>query len=234
MKVVIGFTAIVVGCVLTLAPPSLAAIYNGNGHSGFGGPIGAGQLAITNDEETVTFVLTRGTGDLNDWLVLYLDSRIGGFANTVGFNDQADDGRRAVSGAGSGGAADVTFGFEADFAIAFNGVFGGFLFELQDGGTGSLIFVASLGGGGNVSDPTFTFPVNAEDIELRAGGSFTFVGTYLNSSNGYRSDEGFGAGLPVGNPGVPSSVTFTSGFTYFPETVPTESSTWGLLKNLFR
>jgi hypothetical protein len=37
-----------------------AAVYPGNGNSGFGGPIGGGTLEITNDAFNLYFTLTRG------------------------------------------------------------------------------------------------------------------------------------------------------------------------------
>ena len=59
------------------------------------------------------------------------------------------------------------------------------------------------------------------EIGLSPGDSFDFIGTYLNSSNAFRSDEAFGDGIAAGNPGN-SDVTFTSSLTYTP--IPEPSS----------
>src|SRR2546430_3999637 len=75
-----------------------AATYSGNGNSGFGGPIGQGSLTLTDDGTTVSGTLTRGAGNFNDALVLYVDSVPGGFSDTSGFNDGGDGLRRAISG----------------------------------------------------------------------------------------------------------------------------------------
>ena len=68
---------------------------------------------------------------------------------------------------------------EPDFAIAFDALFGGFLFELVVGGPGSLIFVADFGGGGTVNDTAYEMSGSLADIGLAAGDTFSFVGTYI-------------------------------------------------------
>jgi len=63
-----------------LAVPAIAsaAVYPGNGQTGFGGPVGGGSLEITDTPTSITFTLTRGPGDLNDGLAIYLDTLAGG------------------------------------------------------------------------------------------------------------------------------------------------------------
>jgi len=201
---------------------ALAAAYPGNGHIGFGGPVGGGTLDITNVGDTVTFVLTRGTGDLNDTLVLYLDTdSAGGFADTTGLKDQQDAGRRAISGWDGTNGADVVFpivsGMGADYAIVFDAVNGANLFSLAAGGDGSLTFVAGGGGGAPANSAIFTWTLSLADVGLLPGDTFGLVGTYLNSSNAFRSNEAIGASdAPAGsdNPGIPSTLTFTAWETF--------------------
>ena len=69
------------------AGPLGATLFQGNGATGFGGAIGAGVLTLDDDGNTVTGTLSRGPGDFDDTLVLFIDSVPGGFANTSGFGD---------------------------------------------------------------------------------------------------------------------------------------------------
>jgi len=219
--------------------------FNGNGNSGFGGVIGTGTLNISNNTAgNLAFTLTKGAGDFNDAIVLYIDSVTGGFGSTLDLNDQADGLRQAISGA-SGGSTGieantrsiVTFntGFTADYAIALNNGFAG-LWQLASGGNNSLTFIA----GANLlptpatnNSPTYTWNINVTDIGLTAnsGQSFKFVGTYLNAGNSFRANEAIGFDIVGNNPGAggigsyPNTVA-TSEFTF--QTVP-EPSTYALL-----
>ena len=218
--------------------------FNGNGNSGFGGVIGTGSLNISNNAAgDLAFTLTKGSGNFNDSIVLYIDSITGGFTNTLSFNDQADNLRQAISGA-SGGTTGidantrsiVTFntGFTANYAIALNNAFAG-LWQLNSGGDNSLSFVtaANLTPTGVSNNATYSWNISVANIGLTAnsGESFKFVGTYLNGGNSFRSDEAIGFSISGGNPGAggigsyPNTVA-TSEFTF--QTVP-EPSTYALL-----
>lgn len=189
------------------------AEFMGNGNSGFGGVFGTGSLGLTNIGNTVNGVLTKGNGGFNDALVLYIDSVSGGFNSTLTFNDSADGGRRAISGFNGGNRSIVNFasGFNADYAISIENSFAG-LFQIS--GTGSHNFISSVGlSPTGPSQSTYGFSFNLSSIGLNAGQSFNFVGTYLNSSNAFRSNEGFGAGLPSTNPGY-NTATFTNSLTF--------------------
>ena len=71
-----------------LSTAIFANVYPGNGNSGFGGAVGTGSLEVTTDLTNITFKFTRGTGDFNDILVIYIDSRpTGGFPNSTNFPD---------------------------------------------------------------------------------------------------------------------------------------------------
>ena len=59
--------------------------FNGNGNTGFGGAVGTSSLQVVSlADGTLNFTWTRGTGNFNDALVLYIDSTSGGFADTLG------------------------------------------------------------------------------------------------------------------------------------------------------
>src|SRR5262245_59111168 len=81
---------------------TVAAIYPGNGATGFGGPVGTGSLTINDSLAGMTITLNRGAGSLNDDLVLYLNTQPGGFVDNSTFFDNADGGRTAISGANNG------------------------------------------------------------------------------------------------------------------------------------
>ena len=221
--------ALLLVAVLTLTVR--ADVYNGNGQSGFGDPIGSSTLELTYDSGTnlVSGLITRGSGNFNDELVLYLDTRAGGFADTTSFVDGSDTLRRAISGVNfmADQTADLSFapGFEADYAIAISpskASFGG-LWEF--GGGGSLDFESSVGltGLGSATEATYSFSFNLAAIGLSNGDSFDFVGTYLNANDPFRSNEGYGDGLPATNPGM-AAASFTNFLTFNTVAVPEPSS----------
>ncbi len=219
-----------------------ADIYNGNGNAGFGGPVGQGTIEITEAGGTYSFNLDLLDGqDLGgNVLVLYIDSVAGGFGDTSSFMDNADGGRRAISGFNANDGnnpnddtrtlATFVAGFQADFAIAFGSSFAG-LFQLASGGDNSLIFVD-----GDGQDGTEPYLVSFDASQLGQGSSngFNFVGTLISDS-AFRSNETFGdalffdgAGGATGdNPGFNGSVVFTESLTFVvPE--PTSLALLGL------
>jgi len=205
-----------------------ASLYYGNGNTGFGGAIGESTLEYTDDGTTLYFDLTRGSGDLNDVFVLYLDTVAGGYPDNTGMTDQADTARRAISGCGSSTCSNVTFGLDADYAIVFDAASGASLFGLATGGDGSLTSVASGGGSGNASDPAFSYSFSLANLGLapNSGDTIHFVGTYVSDlgTGVYLSNEGYG-GLPGSNPGF-SAVTFSSSMAYTTSTVPLPAAFW--------
>src|SRR4051812_49678524 len=102
-----------------LAGSAFATVYNGNGGTGFGGPIGNGALTVTDGGSDVNFSLTPGIAFTGNVFVLYVDSVIGGDNSNSNYTDVADGGRRAISGLSGAGRALFTISslFGADFAI---------------------------------------------------------------------------------------------------------------------
>ena len=195
MKSCLAFGASIFALCLSVR----AADYSGNGKNGFGGPIGQGSLTLTDDGTTISGTLTRGGGNFNDALVLYVDSVPGGFSDTSGFNDGGDGLRRAISGFDGGANRSVltmTAGFGADYAIALGPApsesFGG-LWQLSNGGgNNSLGFISSVNlnptGDALSSSYTFSFDVSQIGLSPNSGQSIRLLGTYISNS-GYRSDE---------------------------------------------
>ncbi|MDB6069036.1 MAG: hypothetical protein JWL81_207 [Verrucomicrobiales bacterium] len=205
-----------------LASTSQAAVYSGNGNTGFGGVIDS--LNITDDGTTLTFVLTRGPASLNDSFVLYIDSVAGGFSDTSGFTDATDSLRGAISGKGTGGGTSVaTFpsGITPDHAIGLEASFSG-VWALNNAANHTFISTANAAPGGT-GQTSYTMTVTLANLGLTPGAGFSFVGTYLNSGNAFRSNEGIGGGLPGSNPGA-TNVTFTSALSYVTIPEPTASS----------
>lgn len=186
-------------------------------NNGFGDVIGnESSLAITSDAlGNVSFTLTKGTGDFNDYLVMYIDSTNGGsgVASTSTLYDIADPHREAISGLVPPTTAVLDFasGFTANYAVAISTTYAG-LWGLND--TSNFPFIRQVA-------PTFTattsvihFSFLLSDLGLVQGDSFRYVVTYLSLGAGpYRSDEFHGVSsstVPAGNPGT-STVSLGSG-----------------------
>jgi hypothetical protein len=208
--------------------------YNGNGNTGFGGPVGTSNLQVNDDGTTITFTLTKGSNDFNDAMVIYFSTGAPGrTAIDSDVNDQGDNLRRAISSAGSD-ASTINFvsGFEATHAMAISvnssTNFAG-LWSIPATGVISdngLPFVSSanLPAGTTPTFTSITLSITWADLGLVNTDDFDFVATYLNSGNGFTSDEGYGAGLPTGNPGA-GTVTFT-GFDTYSNALNTGSATF--------
>lgn len=225
---------LVAGLATLAMPLSYAQAVNfaGNGNTGFGGVISS--LDITDDGTDITFTLNRGSGNLNDAFVLYISVASGGFNTTENFTDSDDSLRRAISGFdGNDNRSTVNLPFNAGFGLGLEGGFSG-LWSLVEGGSHNFVATANANPGGN-EQPSYAMTVTLANLGLSPGDSFDFVGTYLNSGNAFRSNEGIGDGLPSENPGQ-STVTFTGSRTYttIPEPTAALLAGFGLLALLRR
>jgi hypothetical protein len=205
------------------ATAAMAASYNGNLATGFGGTVGNGNLNLTSSGGVVNGTFTEG-GAFNDGFVLYIDSTPTGanatqISTAAGFTDSADTNRGAIT---ERGVNTVNLPIAADFAIALSpaqGTFGG-LWSLSNGA--NLPFISSVNLLPlNSTGPTYTFSFNLSDIGLNPGDSFNFVTTYLNGSNGFLSNETLDGttGLGATNPGTGATVTL-AGFQTFSSAAP--------------
>ena len=189
----IGFAAV--------AGAATSTAYQGNGATGFGGPIGNGTLTISdNGGGVINFSLSTGVPFTSNALVLYIDSQPGGVNNTSTFTDTgtppgSDGGRTAISGYNPTNTPPtrtlVNFpaGFGADFGISVEpGSFAG-LFDLSNPANFNFVSSGNLAGSG--SGP-FTFSFTRAQLGLGATDPFSFVGTLI-STTAYRSNETIGA-----------------------------------------
>lgn len=203
-----------------------AALYLGNGQTGFGGPVGGGSLQITDDGTNLFFTFTRGTGgSFNDTLVLYFDTNPGG-ATAYGASGEIGSpfvGRRAVVNEfGSG----ITFGggFASDFAFALkaNGSASNHLFTTPSGANANtigFITTAAVTNFGNAAASSYSWTIAMSDLGVAPGDTFNFVSTYLNPNGGsgsdasFRSNEAFVYDFGAATPGF-AGVTVNSSQSY--------------------
>ena len=229
--------------VAGLTDNASAAVYTGNGNSGFGGQLGQGQLELTFDGTNINGTFTRGPTNLNDAVVLYIDSIGGGFESTSTFVDSTDGLRTALSGTADSGTTrtpvDFATAFEAEYGLAFSAGFAG-LWELEDAAsnptdsTHTFIASANLTPTGDPAAATFDFSFAAADIGASAGDTIDFVATLI-SETAFRSDETIGDALitlPPGggaNPGTTGGVTFTNSESFTLTAVPEPTTTAALI-----
>src|SRR6201986_3440663 len=117
-----------VTAMLALAATAHAqSVFSGNGATGFGGSVGNGNITISDSASGMNITFNRGSGNMDNDLVLYLDTQPGGYSDTSQFSDNGDGGRTAISGYNSGNPSRslVTFpsGFGADYAISIENGF---------------------------------------------------------------------------------------------------------------
>ena len=204
--------------------------YSGNGNTGFGGPVGPATMTISDDGTTITVSFTKGGGDFNDTMVMYISNGNSGRSTIDGnVNDTADSNRRAISNTGSG---DISFptGFEATHGIAINTVFGG-LWEIPSSGSigdNGLNYIDAVGSPALSTDASFSFAFDWTEIGLTNSDGFEFVISYGNpndnGSNMFSSDEAFGDGISSGNPGT-GAFSF-SGSRNYANTLATPENTF--------
>ena len=209
-----------------------ATTYLGNGSSAWGGGVGNGNIII-DDTISGTLTITTNVTVENNALVIYIDSKGGGFNTTAGFADANDSLRRAISGFGGGPTERSTtlLPFAADFAIGVDKGWGG-LWELANGGNNSLIYKTTALGGGFGTGGVGTgkvLTINVSDLGLTAnsGQSFNFFAMMV-SGTGYTSSEFIGASSISGNLGYGNTQTVGTGTSY---TLVPEPST-GMLMGL--
>jgi hypothetical protein len=174
--------------------------FNGNTRTGFGGAVGTGSIQISTSGNNIIFTFTRGGGPLNDAVVLYIDSKTGGFTSTAGFQDAQDGLRKAISGYQSPTEKSVlTFpsGFVPDYAVAFSQHFAG-VWMLVNGTNHQYVNSGNLTPTGNATAATYTITVDKAWIGITGTPSFGFLGSYI-SETAYRSNEFIGSTGPTAN-----------------------------------
>lgn len=234
------FPAAVLAAAALLAPLAAQAqttqTYAGNGATGFGGTLGNGSVTVSSTQTSatdgnITFTFNPSGGFTANTVVVYINSVAGGIANTSNLSDTGDNGRRAISGEQTGGNPNIdngnasrtqvnfASGFGADYAIAFDNTGFNNAFSLPTD-TSGLTFVASQKantGTGNADSITVSYA----QLGLTPGGSFSFVGTLIDGSSAYRSNETIGTSATTvgdfgggGNAGFTGTQTFSSSNTF--------------------
>lgn len=208
-----------------LAHTLTAAIYNyaGNGLSGTGlGCIGQSTLTLSDSGSTIRGSINLGDPIgryYQDYLVLYIDSKPGGFGSTASFADVNNQWTRSISGYNGGtGRATANFApnFAADYAIILSrtGPVGA-LYELASGtemgpyknisftdnGT-SWQFSFALGDIG-ASEPSFKFQSTSVSS---VGSGFRYLDSYESLTGNYGFNTvTFGNYNTFGVPAVPET-----------------------------
>ena len=214
------------------------ALYNGNGSKASGGSVGLGSLNLTDNGTTISAAFNKGgsagTG-FNDVLVIFIDSKSGGFTDTSSFSDNGNGLTRAISGFSSGGSRSTAVfasGFAADYAIALSFDSGINLYRLASGGGGSLEALGPLSFSPHDSktQPTFTFTFTWANINPEAGNSFRFESSYITET-GFRSLESFES--LTGTAGFGNTITFGNYDSYpiapIPETTNASLAIFGMM-----
>jgi hypothetical protein len=181
------------------AAPARAVNYIGNGNTSFGGDIGNGVLTLTDDGTNITGSIICGNGgNMFNALVIYIDTGVGGgFNSTSNFNDQVDENHIAICGVDNGNGRSVltfTNGFAPQYAISLipaDGANFGGIWQLTNGGNGSLTFITSVGltpVNTTVGPFTFSFPASAIGLTNNTQATIKLFGTYI-STTAFRSQE---------------------------------------------
>jgi hypothetical protein len=227
----------ILSLVASLAALGLQAqsTYLGNGNTAWGGAVGGGSLTVSDSGANITFTLNRGPGNLDNALVIYLDSVTGGFSDTTSFSDAADGGRKAISGytatdnSGGPGRSTLNFasGFLPDYAISIENGWAS-LFQLASGGNNSLVYQTGVAQSGVNNSATYGLTFGYSLLGLSAGQSLNLFGIMVSGS-GYSSPEAIGGGLTGANGwGNTQTQTAYSVYTITPVPEPSTLALCGL------
>ena len=201
-----------------------------NGNSGFGGAVGEGHFFFSGEgSNPIIFDMATSSNEMNDILVLYIDTGAPGRSEIdATVDDSADDHRIAISNSNvfdNGSIINFPTGFEASYAVAIDVNFGG-LWSIPSAGevgVGELEFITAINS--NLTSSTqgfYQFSFNWEDIGLTITDEFQFVGLFV-SNTGYSSDEGYGDGIVSGTEGS-DTISYT-GYITLPDCSETLSTT---------
>jgi hypothetical protein len=176
--------------LVLLAATSYGVNFAGNLNNDFGGPVGNGVLSVTDDGTNLTFNLQRGvSGNLNDCLVIYVDTGTGGFTNTASFTDTSGYEQRGISGYDGSSRSVMTFtnGFRPKYAVAIKPDWMD-IWSLANPGSFSYLSGASQSGS---SSAYFTLTFNCANLGLATNvpATIRIFGTLINPNGAYRSTE---------------------------------------------
>ncbi len=180
----------------TIGSGEYGARYNNGGGLGFGGVLGRGEILIDADASSLHMGFVPG-GTFNDYVVVYLDTKFGGF-DDASMNDTGDPGRNVITNLARDRDELFPSGFFADYAVAFwNG--GAVAFELTGGSLNFLSFANSAG--------PKELSMSLASLGLSGNFGFDWFAAYVSDTN-FLSNETMpldpsinGAGNPGFRPG---------------------------------
>lgn len=196
-----------------LTPSEYVAFNYGLGN-GAGDVMGVNSRLLwdTDGAGNIVLGLESGAGSLNDFVVIYIDSVSGGFANTTNFTDESSPQAAAASGQGVGTtvSAGLTFGanFRPDYAVVFtqNPIYSSYagLFQLKSGEPHFQIRTLSQNITNQPNVRAYELSgMTGVDIGLAPGGTFKYVATLINPLTAFRYNEFVGVeSAPVSNIGA--------------------------------
>lgn len=171
------------------------------GGSGFGGTLGGANAALYMKRDASNLYIGFQPGaNLNDIVVLHLDTKAGGFTDAQ-MNDTGDGSRRAASNI-SGTANDVfPTGILPDYAVTIT-QFGVFSFELTPGPLNFIVGNTQPFDTGNDAAKFREFSIPLSQIGNPAG-AINFFASYVNDAGDFTSNESIPAEAfnGSGNPG---------------------------------
>ena len=193
--------------------------YQGVG-TGFGGVLGGNGRMYMDFDTNNLFVGFKAGNNLNDLVVMFLDTRAGGFTDAQ-MNDNADGGRRVTSNITLNDDDQWDPDFLPDYSVVIAS-WGIVTFELNAGNTdGHLIFKEFFGSSAG-NDPNVAREVALSKATYNIGTGFNWMAYYISDSN-YASDETMpgqswsGSGNPgFGNGGVRQALGYNR-FEVVPE-----------------
>ena len=149
---------------------AFATNYPGNGKTGFGGTVGNGSLDVSSTVATFTFKLNRGTADMNDVLVIYLDTKGGGITSTSVLTDGGTN--RSVFNFNSPS-------FQPDFALAFKPTVGkALLVRFEADGSLKTKDQPVFTNVGNASAADYEITIQSSDVSSPLGLKFCLYQQY--------------------------------------------------------
>ncbi len=183
--------------------------YAGGG-TGFGGVLnGANRVFMNSDGTNLNIAFSPGAA-LNDFAVMYLDTRAGGFTDAT-MSDTGDAGRNVVTNLGAAGndgfPARNGTASEADFALLIS-QFGCTMFELTGGSLNVVSTTASCAADTGASLREVSVPLAS--LGSTAGGPIDFFMAYCSSTlfNSNETVPPIAAINGGANPGFDASVNY--------------------------
>ncbi len=155
------------------------------GGGGFGGTLGNGAIYMDQDANNL-YIGFRPGNFLNDNVVIFLDTRAGGF-NDADMNDTADGGRNVSSNL----TRDSNDAFDPNFLPDYTlvvGAFGQVSFQLNAGNTPGHLIFEEFSGAFTGNDPNLFREFTLSKSRYNIGNGFRFLAGYISDS-GFTSDE---------------------------------------------